>query len=138
MSVTLIDAGPLIALANEREGHAHRECARLFQALDGGLATTLPVLTEAMYFVGRAGGWYLQERIWKLIAAGSVSIFHLAEEDIYRMSLLMEEYLDTPMDFADSSLVAAAEKLNTNRIFTLDSDFSVYRVHSRQSFQIIP
>lgn len=42
---------------------------------------------------------------------------------------LMERYRDSPMDFADSSLVAAAETLGTHKIFTLDiRDFRVYRI----------
>lgn len=41
------------------------------------------------------------------------------------------------MDFADASLVAAAESLRTNRIFTLDGDFYVYRIADTESFEII-
>ncbi len=43
------------------------------------------------------------------------------------MRTLMQQYSDTPMDLADASLVAAAETLQINRIFTIDSDFHVYR-----------
>jgi hypothetical protein len=43
------------------------------------------------------------------------------------MKQLMEQYRNTPMDLADASLVTAAEALNFSRIFTLDSDFYVYR-----------
>lgn len=43
------------------------------------------------------------------------------------MHQLMEQYHDTPMDLADASLVATAETLNLTRIFTMDSDFYVYR-----------
>ena len=42
------------------------------------------------------------------------------------------------MDFADASLVAAAEALNTNKIFTLDSDFNIYRINDKTPFEIIP
>jgi predicted nucleic acid-binding protein len=50
----------------------------------------------------------------------------------------MEKYKDIPMDFADASLVAAAERLGTNKIFTLDSDFYIYRINGRKHFEIIP
>lgn len=42
----------------------------------------------------------------------------------------MEQYRGTPMDLADASLVATAEVLNLSRIFTLDSDFYVYRINN--------
>lgn len=41
----------------------------------------------------------------------------------------MERYADHPMDLADASLVAAAESVNTRRIFTTDRrDVAVYRI----------
>ncbi len=40
----------------------------------------------------------------------------------------MEQYADRPMDFADASLVAAAEDLRLTRVFTIDRrDFLTYR-----------
>ena len=54
---------------------------------------------------------------------------------------LMAQYVDRPMDLADASLIAAAEALQTRRIFTLDrTDFSIYRLrrgHRQVAMQII-
>ena len=47
----------------------------------------------------------------------------------------MEQYSDTPMDLADASLVATAEALHLTRIFTLDSDFYVYRIKDTGTFE---
>jgi len=42
------------------------------------------------------------------------------------------------MDFADASLVALAEHLSLDRIFTVDRrDFFVYRLHGKKPFTII-
>ena len=54
------------------------------------------------------------------------------------MRQLMEQYRDTPMDLADASLVAAVEVLNLRRIFTLDSDFYVYRINNTGVFEVAP
>lgn len=67
-----------------------------------------------------------------------IPAFHLNVDEFIRMSALMEKYKDTPMDLADASLVVAAEILGTNKIFTLDSDFNVYRINGRKHFEIIP
>ena len=41
------------------------------------------------------------------------------------------------MDLADASLVAAAEALNTRRIFTIDrKDFETYRVRGHRHFPL--
>jgi predicted nucleic acid-binding protein len=55
-----------------------------------------------------------------------------------RTRSLMEKYSDVPMSLADASLVSLAEWRNLTRIFTLDSDFAVYRFRGRRSFVLIP
>jgi predicted nucleic acid-binding protein len=42
------------------------------------------------------------------------------------------------MDLADASLVAAAERLGLRRIFTLDSDFYIYRLLDGSALACIP
>ncbi len=41
------------------------------------------------------------------------------------------------MDLADASLIAAAEALSLKRIFTIDSDFYVYRLADGSSLEVI-
>ena len=51
----------------------------------------------------------------------------------------MEKYADRPMDYADATLVALAEDLDTELVFTLDrQDFSIYRLHGGRAFQVLP
>ncbi|MEM1043147.1 MAG: hypothetical protein AAGI91_11015 [Bacteroidota bacterium] len=42
------------------------------------------------------------------------------------------------MDLADTSLCALAERLDLRRVFTLDSDFLVYRLGDGSAFEVIP
>jgi predicted nucleic acid-binding protein len=58
--------------------------------------------------------------------------------ELQRMRTLMEKYADIPMDFADASIVAAAESLNLDTVFTIDSDFYVYRLYDKHPFHVIP
>ena len=62
----------------------------------------------------------------------------LTEDEIARMAALMDKYKDRPMDLADASLVAAAERLGMQRIFTLDSDFYIYRLADGSALECIP
>jgi hypothetical protein len=51
----------------------------------------------------------------------------------------MRKYDDLPMDYADATLVALAEELDTGFVLTTDKrDFSVYRRNGRKRFQICP
>ncbi len=51
----------------------------------------------------------------------------------------MSTYRDLPMDYADASLVALAEALDTDLVLTTDRrDFSVYRIGRHRPFRIVP
>jgi predicted nucleic acid-binding protein len=137
MADTLVDAGPLIALFT-REDQFHTECVKLFQALNCEFYTTLAVLTESMYFLGRYGGHPAQHALWKLVHRGDLLLEHPSPQELLRMCELMDRYRDFPMDFADASLVALAERLGLTRIFTVDyNDFSTYRLNGNHRFTVI-
>jgi len=135
---TLIGTGPLVALIDRGQGELHRTCAAALKALSGSLLTTWPCFTEAMYFLGDLNGWHGQEALWRFLERGVLSIHFAGDSEANRMRVLMEQYVDTPMDLADASLVAAAETEGLSQIFTLDSDFRVYRVKGLKAFEVIP
>jgi uncharacterized protein len=135
--VTLTDAGPLIALIDADEAD-HILCAGARGVVTLPMVTTWPAFTEAMYLLGRGGGWPAQEALWKLVQRGDLTIAELTGEDLQRVSMLMRSYADRPMDLADATLVALAERDGHRRIFTLDSDFHVYRLRTRRRLEVFP
>jgi len=72
------------------------------------------------------------------VEEGILQIHSSTAAEQERMRQLMEQYRDTSMDLADASLVATAESLNLRRIFTLDSDFYVYRINNTAVFEVAP
>lgn len=80
----------------------------------------------------------MQQLLWRYISEKALMLHHLEEAEQKRMPELMEQYRDIPMDLADASLVAIAEALNQRSIFTLDSDFYVYRLFGTQPFEVVP
>lgn len=135
--MTLTDAGPLIALIDADEPD-HERCRRALDQLRLPLLTTWPAFTEAMYLLGRAAGWRGQQALWRLNLRGDLDIASPSDASHARAGDLMERYADRPMDLADATLVALAEERDTNRIFTLDADFHVYRFKGRRRFEVIP
>ena len=57
---------------------------------------------------------------------------------VARMAELMARYSDLPMDLAAASLVALAEERHLHRVFTLDSDFRVYRLAAGCGLEVSP
>lgn len=133
----LIDTGPLLALIDKRDA-AHQQVADAFARLpEQTLLTTWACITEAMYMLGVTGGHSFQEILWGYLADELVTTHDLTASEQVRMRALMTQYADTPMDLADASLVAIAESLGARRIFTLDSDFYIYRLADGSMLEVV-
>jgi predicted nucleic acid-binding protein len=136
--VILSDAGPLIALF-DRSDQYHTVCTQALTTLPpNGLLTTWPCLTEAMYFLGLAGGFGQQDRLFEFIARGALQLFQPFLTDQFRARELMRKYANVPMDLADASIVILAEQTGYHTVFTLDSDFQIYRIKDQDPFTIVP
>ncbi len=136
--MTLTDTGPLVGLINRNDPN-HPKCMAAAKRLpEAPLLTTWPCFTEAMYLVFRAGGYKGQEAMWELLTAGRLTICELNNVDVSRMAELMRKYRDRPMDLADASLVAVAERLHIRTLFSLDSDFHIYRLADGSVLQMVP
>ncbi len=135
--MTLVNAGPLIALLDSREPD-HQRCVAALKTINLPLLTTWSAFTEAMYLAGRAGGWPAQKALWQLVLNQDLDIATHPAETRPRIAKLMERYADRPMDLADATLVALAEERGEKRIFTLDADFGIYRIHGRGRFELLP
>ena len=91
-----------------------------------------------MYFLGHIAGWNAQEVLWAFLDRNALLIHSPAGTITDRMRSLMEKYKDVPMDLADASLVALAEETGLRQVFTLDTDFFIYRTSNKNSFDVIP
>lgn len=136
MSVWLLDTGPLVAYLDAAD-RQHAEVADVVDAFPGSLVTSGAVITEAMYFVSAtpSGPTLLAE----FVAASGTRIYDLAQAaELRAAAKLMERYADTPMDYADATLVLLAEALEVGDVLTLDRrGFSTYRTPSRRGFRLV-
>ncbi|MGC1909343.1 MAG: PIN domain-containing protein [Candidatus Dormiibacterota bacterium] len=135
--MTLTDAGPLIAIIDADESD-HDVCMETLNQISVPLVTTWPAFTEAMYLLARAGGIRAQRALWRLVQTNRLVVADLSPSVVDRSARLMDQYADRPMDLADATLVALAEERGQRRIFTLDTDFQIYRLRGRQRFETIP
>lgn len=134
----LVDTGPLVALFDPKD-HNHSKCDLTFQRLKETLYTTVPVITEALHLLqsdSPGAGW-----LRGFIERQGLLIWFLNRSALSRAFELMEMYSDHPMDFADASLVTAAEALDIRKVFTIDrNDFETYRMrrgHRHYPFEVI-
>ena len=124
MPSILVDAGPLIALADRADKH-HRRVASYLRRFDGRMLTTWPVLAETCHFLPEQG----QIDFLRWAAGGGLSLVEMDETALTVLADWKEKYRDLPMDLADASLIWAALKTDVLDILTIDlKDFSVYRL----------
>ncbi len=135
--MTLTDTGPLVALIDEDDAR-HRECASRVPELPPPMVAPWPYFTEAMHLLNRAGGHRAQEKLWNYVTLGALIIHASSLEEQARMHELMVKYSNVPMDLADAALVSAAEALGVQRIFSIDSDFYVYRLADGTALEVVP
>ena len=135
--MTLTDTGPLLALLDE-DDDLHLPCIAASKRLPmEPMLTTWPCFTETMYLLGEVGGHRYQSRLWALRSSNDLLLHDLTITEPDRMQTLMEKYKDTPMDLADASLVVTAESRALTRVFTVDSDFYVYRLADGSALEVI-
>jgi len=122
----LVDAGFLVALLSRRDSH-HQWAAMQAPGHAPPWRTCEAVLSEAFHLLGARGvpGLSALLRRRALIVA-----FDL--DNMESVLKLLQKYADVPMSLADACLVRMTETLADPVILTTDSDFRIYRRHSRQ------
>jgi len=136
MKTWLIDTGPIVSYLDGSEP-AHHSVAACLDSFGGWLYTTDAVIVEAMHFVNAARNG--PSLLADFLVASEMHIYPSCQPGQLRKAAeLMDKYADTPMDFADATLVLLADRLGILDIVTLDRrGFSVYRTSAGKPFRRI-
>jgi len=134
MTATIADTGSIVALLNRKDSH-HDWALACFRSFRPPLLTCEAVLSEA---------WHLLRRLPKsrtlLAAMLSQGVFDSSFRFCSAQSetlALLEKYRDTPMDFADACLLRMAETSRGAKVWTIDSDFKIYRLNNRRVVPVL-
>ena len=130
----IIDTGAIVGLANRRDQY-HQWCKKEAAILDYPFFTCEAVLSESFHLL-------------KSVPNGIKLLVGLLEKDLIKVAFsysnyaaelhqLIEKYANLPAGFADACLVQMAETTRKARIFTVDSDFNIYRLQSGKALSLI-
>src|SRR5215470_11476849 len=123
----LVDAGFIVALLSRRDAH-HRWAVTHATHLPPPWRTCEAVLSEAFQLLGAHGISPLSALLQRRAV---LTNFDLAD-DMDAVLKLLQKYGNVPMSLADACLVRMTETLSDPIVLTTDSNFRVYRRHSRQ------
>ncbi|MEM9484528.1 MAG: PIN domain-containing protein [Cyanobacteria bacterium P01_F01_bin.116] len=131
----IADTGFWVALIDQKDS-CHVAADRALEKYNEPLITTWPVMTETCYLLLRNKGASVASSFIQNFSQGLFSVFELQQSHGERISQLMQQYANLPMDLADASLVILAEHLGHGRILSVDQrDFNTYRWKNTHPFQ---
>jgi len=93
------------------------------------------VVAEAFHLLRRLP--QARTAILEMMAAGVLKVPFLLSEQSREVLVLVSRYADVPMSLGDACLVRMSELVPECVVFTLDSDFRVYRRHKRQKILLL-
>ena len=130
MQKTIIDSGPIIALF-DRSDKFHNKVLDFIKTYKGKFVTSWAVITEVSHMLD----FNLQVQIdfLKWCEVGGIEVYDISQTEISNIRIMMEKYIDVPMDLADATLMYIANKENIKNIVSIDSDFDIYRTLKKQS-----
>jgi predicted nucleic acid-binding protein len=134
MRAAIADTGPLVAYLDRKERHHAWVVARIGE-LQAPLLVCEPVLAEAMYLLSHLPR--AQDALFGLLENGALKVALRVDEHLPELRGLHKKYRDRPMSLADGCVVRMAELFDRHVVFTLDSDFSVYRKHGRLPLSVL-
>ena len=130
----LLDTGPLISYIAAGLRH-HAWAVEQWKRLRPPLLTCEPVLTEAAYLLKREG--QEADALFDLLDRGVIRIALAVQEEQADLRALLHRYRNRPMSLADACLVRLSEIHATGEVFTLDSDFRIYRRHGNKVIPVL-
>ena len=119
----IIDTGVLVAILNKND-HYHHWAKQEFAKIEPPLLTCEAVISECSFLLRNN---QRTDILLKWIEQGVLSLPLNLQNEIHTIRPLLAKYANTPMSLADGSLVRLAEIYPHSAVFTLDSDFQVYR-----------
>ncbi len=125
----LLDTGPLVSFLASGLRH-HLWTVEQWKLFRPPLLTCEPVLTEAAFLLTREGRG--ADAVFGLLERGVIRIGLSVQDEQADLRALMHRYRNRPMSLADACLVRLSEIHNAGEIFTLDSDFRIYRRHGNK------
>lgn len=135
---TLIDSGFLYATI-DRGDKNHLQVVGLLANLSDDLFLPTTVLEEVTYLLQARLGHVQVRYFVHQLHSSPIELEVIRKVDLIRIYELMDQYSDLKLDFVDASLVAVAERLQIQRILTLDRrDFHFIQPNHCDCFELLP
>jgi predicted nucleic acid-binding protein len=132
--VIIADTGPLVAYFDRSDQH-HAWAKEVMATLTEPLLTCDAVLAEATFLLQRGG--IAAGLPMRMIERGLLRPDFSIASEAASLRALLERYNDVPMSLADACVVRMSELRHDAKVWTADSDFTIYRRNRRSIIPLI-
>jgi uncharacterized protein len=130
----IIDTGPIVSFLNKNDMH-HQFVVSEMAELKPPFYTCEAVITECFFLLQRIPSG--ADTLIKLLNSGKIISTFSYQDHKADVHKLINKYSDIPMSFADACIVRIAEATKRANIFTLDNDFTIYRISGGNKLSLI-
>lgn len=130
----IIDASVLAALLNKNDTY-HQWAIMQLKGIQPPLLTCDAIISEVSFLIGRKQQGI--NVIFNYLKSGIIGLPFCFSNEYVAIEKLMLKYVDVPISFADACLIRMSEQHRNSYVFTLDSDFLVYRKNSNEIIPLI-
>lgn len=135
---TLVDTGPLVALAN-RSDQDHARVREWMSHNREALIVPAPVVTEASIVLLDRFGAEAELSFLRSLANKELLVEHPNDADLTRSIEVLDRYRDAKFGLVDAMTMAMGERFGIETILTLDRrDFSIFRPRHCAAFRLLP
>jgi predicted nucleic acid-binding protein len=136
----IVDTSFLLASLHQNDAK-HAEAFQAFDALmrEPELCIPAPVVYEVFYMLTVRVNYRRALEALDFIRTSDFRIELLTSLDYARMSEIGNRYVDARLDFTDMAIMAIAERLNIETIYTFDRrDFSIVKPKHCDYLKLLP
>jgi predicted nucleic acid-binding protein len=132
------DTGAVYALYDADDLH-HSACVGVAKTERGPLFLPIVLLAEIDYLLASRLGRDATVESLESIESGAFTLVVPSGEDMVRCRALIVQYRDLPLGLADATVVATAERLQIQRVFTVDQrHFRAIQPRGMGHFIVLP
>ena len=130
----ILDTGPIVAFLNKSD-YFNEWTITQFSQLTPPFFTCESVISEVCFLLRHTENG--PQNAFKLLERELIKISFNLESEVTSVFSLLKKYKDVPMSLADACLVRMSEQISDSIIFTLDSDFKIYRKDKRKVIPVM-
>lgn len=130
----IADTGVIVAYLDKRD-EWHDWTLEQMQTLPAPYSVCESVITESCFLLDHLQNG--KNNVLAMLKAGFLAIDFSLSDEVESVQTLIKKYDNVPMSLADACLVRMSELIDNSFVFTLDSDFHIYRKHGRKKIDLV-